>query len=254
MKTLLTHITIVVLLLVIPMNGMAADVEEDTDSLSCKGQYYFKAAQLAVPGTLLLAGVMLGINRPNSVIKGVDSWFGSGITHADDYLRFAPSAAYLGLMTVPGEKGQNRIIDRVLLTATAHALSLGSAYALKKAVRASRPDNSDNHGFPSGHVALAFTGAELLRLEYGNTYGMAGYAVACAVAVMRLSNHRHYLNDVLFGAGLGILGARAAYLLLPFEQRLSGLSAGGQRKITAVVTPGYDITAKGLTMNFSARF
>jgi membrane-associated phospholipid phosphatase len=35
-------------------------------------------------------------------------------------------------------------------------------------------------------------------------------------------NERHWLNDVLAGAGIGILSAKAAYWLLPWERRHLG--------------------------------
>jgi membrane-associated phospholipid phosphatase len=63
-------------------------------------------------------------------------------------------------------------------------------------------------------------GAELARQEYGWGYGIAAYTVAAGTAFLRLYNDRHWLNDVVAGAGIGILSAQAAYWLLPLERKL----------------------------------
>lgn len=51
-------------------------------------------------------------------------------------------------------------------------------------------------------------GAELVRIEYGGWYGAGAYAVAAGVGFMRMYNGRHWLHDVVAGAGVGILSAR----------------------------------------------
>ena len=67
---------------------------------------------------------------------------------------------------------------------------------------------------------FSFTGAELVRMEYGWGWGAGAYAVATAVAAMRWYNDRHWLNDVIGGAGFGILAANIAYWVLPLERRI----------------------------------
>lgn len=81
-----------------------------------------------------------------------------------------------------------------------------------------RPDGSSRNSFPSGHTATAFAGAELLRREYWDVspwIGVAGYAVVAGTGFFRMYNNRHWLTDVLAGAGMGILSAQAAYWLYP---------------------------------------
>ena len=45
---------------------------------------------------------------------------------------------------------------------------------------------------------------------------MAGYAIATGVGVMRVYNNRHWVSDVLAGAGLGILSTSLMYWLAPY--------------------------------------
>lgn len=234
-------------LLAMPLH--AADTACDSTSVATDG---FDARQLIVPAAVITAGALTSISHPNSLVTEVDGWFNPGVhTYADDWLRYVPSAAYLGLMVLPGVKARHSVKERLLLAATAHVLSLGASYGLKYAVSEWRPDGSDHHSFPSGHVTLAFTGAELLRMEYGTVAGIAGYAVAATVAVLRVANHRHYLNDVLMGAGIGILGARAAAWLLPAERRLLRMD---RQAVQAVIAPVYDPQHKALTMTLIATF
>ncbi len=57
-----------------------------------------------------------------------------------------------------------------------------------------------------------------LRKEYWDVspwIGVAGYAVAAGTGFFRMYNNRHWLTDVLTGAGIGILSTQAAYWLYP---------------------------------------
>ncbi len=216
--------------------------------------YRFEWKQMIAPCALLATGVALSFNQPNTINRGVNDWFGDHRTHVDDYLRFAPSLAYIATLTVPGKKSGSTVVDRVLTTATAHALSMGCSWALKHIVTEQRPDLSDKRSFPSGHTTIAFTGAELLRLEYGNGIGAIGYGVATTVAILRLSNHKHYLNDVIVGAGIGILAARAAYWLLPFERRLLGLEDKAGKGKAMVFSPSYNHQHRAVMFSLAAQF
>jgi membrane-associated phospholipid phosphatase len=39
----------------------------------------------------------------------------------------------------------------------------------------------------------------------------AAYGLASTVGMMRMANNRHYISDVLLGAGIGILSMKASY-------------------------------------------
>lgn len=58
-----------------------------------------------------------------------------------------------------------------------------SVLVLKSVTKVERPDGSARNSFPSGHTAMAFMGAELLRREFWEVspwIGVAGYVVAAA--------------------------------------------------------------------------
>lgn len=56
--------------------------------------------------------------------------------------------------------------------------------------------------------------------------------IVTATSYLTLYNNRHWLNDVLAGAGFGILSARIGYWLLPINKRLFKLD----KKDTAIVS------------------
>jgi membrane-associated phospholipid phosphatase len=80
--------------------------------------------------------------------------------------------------------------------------------SLKAAVNRERPDGSP-YSFPSGHSSSSFATATVLARHFGWKVGVPAYAVASYVAASRLTENRHYLSDVLFGAGIGIVSGRA---------------------------------------------
>lgn len=200
------------LLLALPLRA-----QEPADSVSA-----FKAKELIVPGALIAAGATF------VAIPQAREWMHKEIgTHkvgsSDDYIRVLPLAAY-ELLGFTGLKCRRPIADRAIKGATATMIMAALTYGTKYCVHERRPDGSNLRSFPSGHTAAAFMGAELLRQDYGTWVGLGGYVVASGVGAMRIMGGHHWLNDVVAGAGIGILSARAAAWLLPIERRWFGLS------------------------------
>lgn len=102
-----------------------------------------------------------------------------------------------------------------------------------------RPEFAGHNSFPSGHTATAFMGAELVRIEYGGWYGAAAYTVAGGIGFMRIYNGRHWLHDVVAGAGVGILSARMGEWSVKLWQRLlhKNKKAAKSFTFTPVISP-----------------
>ena len=135
----------------------------------------------------------------------------------DNFTLWVPAAVGYG-MNLFGYKGVHDVLDATIIYATAYILCEATTFAVKYSVNSLRPNLKNDHSFPSGHTAIAFCGAELLRREYWHKspwIGVGGYAVAAFTGFMRLYNDAHWLNDVVAGAGIGILCAEAAYWLYP---------------------------------------
>lgn len=136
--------------------------------------------------------------------------------YADDYIQYLPSIAPITL-NLCGLHSRHPLGRMMMLEGGSYLLGIGWLNALKYGIGVDRPDNTSFNSFPSGHTFVAFTGAELLRREYGEEYpwvAVAGYAVAVAVGCMRIYNNRHWLGDVLAGAGLGIMSVTLVYWAL----------------------------------------
>ena len=135
--------------------------------------------------------------------------------HIDDYMQFLPAATPF-VLNLCGVRGEHSIAQLSLLTACSYLIGLAAIETGKLLYKTERPDGSANTSFPSGHTFSAFTGAEIMRREYGKRYPWmtyASYGVAMLVGFMRMYNNRHWPSDVLGGAGLGVLSVSAAYLL-----------------------------------------
>lgn len=132
----------------------------------------------------------------------------------DNYSQFAPYAAIVGMKAF-GYHGRSDWARFLVSTAAANAIMAGIVNVTKNAVGEMRPDNSSANSFPSGHTATAFVAATILHKEYGLTrspwFSVAGYACATATGVMRVFNNRHWVSDVVAGAGVGILSTELGY-------------------------------------------
>lgn len=168
----------------------------------------------------------------------------------DEILRLVPPAAGLGLGLL-GVEASHPFKERFVATATSGFFVVGSVYALKHFVDRERPLGERMDSFPSGHAAIAFWGAEIVREEYGWGWGIGAYAVAGGVAALRLYHNQHWPTDVLAGAAIGVLGARIGYWLLPWERRLFRWD---QQSSQTVIHPTYSPRAGALQLTISKTF
>lgn len=133
--------------------------------------------------------------------------------HADDFLQYAPAAAVYGLNVV-GVKSKNNFANRTAILIKSELIMVALTYPLKKITAVPRPDTGQPTSFPSGHTAQAFAAATFMAKEYGHKsiwYSIGAYTVATGVGTMRVLNNRHWVSDVLVGAGIGILSTNIAY-------------------------------------------
>jgi membrane-associated phospholipid phosphatase len=144
-----------------------------------------------------------------------------GRTNVDDFLQYSPGAAFY-MLTAAGVKGRHGLGRGTILYAMTTVAAGGSAFVLKKLIHSSRPDGSDNEGFPSAHMAIVFSGAEFLRQEFRDHspwIGIAGYAVATATGYLRVYNEQHWFSQLLAGAGVGMITAKLSYWVFPWVER-----------------------------------
>lgn len=147
-------------------------------------------------------------------------------TPIDDFTQYfgmvMPVALKLG-----GVEGRSDWLRLGTNIATSWAIMGIMVNGIKYTASEMRPDGSKANSWPSGHTATAFLGATWLHKEYGLTrspwYSVAGYSVATATGVMRVLNNRHWVSDILSGAGIGILSGELGYAITDLIFKEKGL-------------------------------
>jgi membrane-associated phospholipid phosphatase len=188
--------------------------------------YHISSKTLIIPTVLMGYGFAQFMVPP---IKELNLKVRSEITgrvtkpfRIDDYSQWSPGLAVFGLNFL-GVKGKHNFIDRSIVLGTSLIIMEVSVTSLKLLSHIQRPDNTAFNAFPSGHTATAFACAEFLYQEYKDVspwIGVAGYTVAAGTGFMRMYNNRHWLTDVVAGAGFGILSTKAAYWIFPKIKKL----------------------------------
>jgi membrane-associated phospholipid phosphatase len=205
--------------------------------------FILPAAMVAYGFTALKVGALKNLNgevKEEMWIDNPHSRF-----HADNYLMYVPALAVYGL-NAAGIHGAHNFKDRTMILLMTQLFAQGTVFSLKSMTHTLRPDGSAYNSFPSGHTAEAFANAEFMRMEYKDVspwYGVAGYAVATATGMLRMYNNKHWMNDVVAGAGIGIASARLSYWLYPKIQHLlfKDKSPG------TVIMPSYNNGSIGLS-------
>lgn len=180
-----------------------------------KGFRYF------VPVTLITAGTITLLDKDgdefifnNSEVREERyENFRTFSTHLDDYLQHAPSLTTF-VLSISGVKGKHDLPNQAAIYIKSELLILATVYTLKNTVGEGRPDSGRRNSFPSGHTAQAFVAASFLAKEYGYKspwISIAAYTAASTVGVCRMLNNRHWLSDVMVGAGIGILSTEFVY-------------------------------------------
>lgn len=172
----------------------------------------------------------------------------------DEVTPYLPAAAVYGL-NMCGIEGKHDLLDRSALLLLSFVVTQTMAQSVKSVAHIERPNGEDFRSFPSGHTATAFMCAEYLRMEYQDKspwIGVAGYVAAVGTGWMRMYNNKHWLTDVLAGAGVGILGTRLSYWVYPWlRQKISFLVRSNE---SSCVMPYYDALHGAPSLAFSMRF
>lgn len=182
----------------------------------------FRIKPLIVPAGLAISGLLVQGKISHQLQRRASIPYERGFyTSADNYLLYVPAALSLTLGAA-GVKGKHPFGEQVLLAVISALAQGGVTYILKGVTKYPRPDGSTYDSFPSGHTSSAFASATLLYEEYGHRsvwYSVGGYGVATSVGALRILNNRHWLSDVLFGAGVGIGATEVVYMAYPWVKR-----------------------------------
>ncbi len=163
----------------------------------------------------------------------------------DNYTQYAPAAMVYGLNAI-GVKGLHNFRDRTIIYATSQLINAALVIPIKHLVKEERPDGSNNLSSPSGHTATAFSSAQFMFREYKDSnfwLSISGYSFAVFTGVYRTINDRHWVNDVVAGAGFGILSTEMAYWLYP---KINHMLVGGDKRSAMMLMPIYQNHSFGI--------
>ena len=140
----------------------------------------------------------------------------------DNYTQYLPAAMVYGY-NLAGIKGKHNLKERTMIYGTSQLISAAVVLPLKHLVKEERPDGSNRLSFPSGHTTTAFSSAHFLFREYQEEniwIALSGYPIAFFTGVYRTLNDKHWVGDVVAGAGFGILSTEIAYWIFPIVRKI----------------------------------
>ena len=227
--------------------ALAAPARDQWDRFTSSQTY--RMTYVAVP--LIAAGLIVA-GEDSHFHSLRDNFLPSFRPHYDDYLQYAPAIAMLGLKIggIQGRSSWGRMLGSDAFSASLMAIAVNT---LKHTVKVMRPDGSNRHSFPSGHSATAFMTATMLHKEYGMTrspwYSIGAYTAATLTGLSRQMNNKHWLSDVLVGAGIGILSTEVGYYLADLIFKGRGITYA--RLPDRPFDPGYKPSFFGLYLGLN---
>ena len=198
---------------------------------------------VALPSVMITYGLIslgdngirkIDYNVRNSLERNNKFWN----IRADDYLQFSPAAAAYTMKFCKVESTHN-LLDMTILYGLSNILAGGIVQGTKMVSNRERPNFSNKHSFPSGHTETAFVAAEFLYQEYKDKsiwISIGGYSVATFVCVARIYNNKHWVSDVVAGAGIGILSTKVVYWVYPYLKEKIGKK---DQSLHTFILPGY---------------
>lgn len=232
-------------------------INATTDSIPKKhNNKATKIVGIALPATMITYGLIslgnngirqVDYNVHNSLEQNNSFWHIS----ADNYLQFAPAAAAYALKFC-NVKSTHNLLDMTILYGLSNLVAGGITYGTKITVGRERPDQSDHQSFPSGHTQTAFVAAEFLHQEYKDKsvwISIGGYGAATFIGIARVYNNKHWVSDVITGAGVGILSTKLVYWIYPYLQKAFEKK---DKPLQTFIFPGYGDGV--LSLNLSKTF
>lgn len=201
----------------------------------------FRATYMGVP---LIAGGLIVKHQDTKFRKLRNDFLPHFRRPVDDYMQYFPAVVMVGLKAagIPSRSSWGRMLLSDMFTVTAMGLTVDG---LKRTTQVTRPDGTNRHSFPSGHTATAFMTATMLTKEYGHLspwVGVGAYSLATATGLMRVANNKHWISDVMVGAGIGILSTELGYWLADLIMKDKGLNVKDSPEMYAALfrpTPSF---------------
>lgn len=128
-------------------------------------------------------------------------------TNFDDYSPFIP-VIQLYSFDLFKFKSKNSDWKQTKNLVVSQLISSFIILGMKNIISSERPDFSNYKSFPSGHTGVAFVSSQVLYNEFIETnkaIAYSGFVSSILTGGLRIINNKHWVPDVLMGAGIGIL-------------------------------------------------
>lgn len=140
-------------------------------------------------------------------------------THLDDWIHYVPVVTMYtaDLFHVPAK---NTVWNQTKFLIMSEAITSGIVWGLKLGLGIQRPNNGSFTAYPSGHTSQAFVQSQVLFNEFRETAPLlasTGFIFSISTGALRVLNNRHWVPDVLFGAGIGMLVTNIIYHYEPLK-------------------------------------
>lgn len=173
-----------------------------------------------VPLSLCLGGVLLNQSPLKENIQANFLKPFNGYTSSlDDYIQYIPIMEMYAFdfLKIPA---RNNVWNQTKYLFFSELFTAGIVHLLKNTLKVQRPNNGAYTSFPSGHTSQAFVASQVLFNEYYQTnkfIGLSGYLFSGATGALRMVNNKHWLPDVVLGAGIAILVTNVVYHFEPLK-------------------------------------
>ena len=191
---------------------LALTTQQSVERRNFTDSRLYQMTYVGVP--LVITGLLM--KEEDSHFRSLRNGYMKEFRHTyDNYSQYLPLAVMFG-MKAAGVKSRDSWGRMFASDAFSAAIMAGVVESIKRTARVERPDGSDDRSFPSGHTATAFMAATMLAKEYGHIspwIGIGAYSVAAGTGMMRVANNKHWVSDVLTGAGIGIVATELGYYI-----------------------------------------
>ena len=178
-------------------------------------QFILGSAALAAFASLTIDQKIKSYAQGNGLLPEKVSHFGD--MYGGYWAHWIIWSSILGTSILDKEK--NNLSEKLEFSTLAMITNGVITELMKRSFGRVRPNGGCCKSFPSGHTSHSFTVATIANELYGNEVGLVAYCLAALVATSRIHDNKHYLSDVIFGAGLGTAVGRG--FALTYRDRIN---------------------------------
>ncbi len=237
--------------------AVARPVSARTEADSLPARHIPVASYKFQPKSLILPASLIAVGAAGTAIDGMGDFHlfhrkdSVKHIHVDNYMEWGMLGWVFACDLMGKEK--HSWVDQLCLVGLGEIINAGLTHGTKYLVDRRRPDGTE-YSFPSGHTANAFLGAHIAYKEFKDSnpwLAYSGYAFGLFVAGSRVYNNRHWVADVVAGAGYGILSAELSYLIYFPVRDAIARKVNLRRDRKLVVSPLLDGQGGGLYFSYT---